>query len=54
MSFEVGDVVKWNWTELHQSTYTIVEIKNDKALLKQNFGIGIILNGYIPFSELSK
>jgi hypothetical protein len=54
MNFEVGDVVKWNWTELHQSTYIIVEIKNDKALLKQNFGIGITLNGYISLSELSK
>lgn len=54
MNFEVGDVVKWCWTELHQSTYTIIEVKNKKALLKQNFGIGVVLNDYIPFSELSK
>lgn len=54
MSFEIGDIVKWSWTDLHQSTYIIIDIKNKKALLKQNFGRGTLLNDYVPISELEK
>lgn len=54
MNFKVGDIVKWCWSDLHQSTYTIIEVKNKKALLKQNFGIGTTLNDYVSLSELSK
>lgn len=54
MDFKVGDIVKWCWIENHQNTYVIIEIKNKGALLKQNFGMGTILNGYVALSELSK
>ena len=53
-TFKVGDTVKWCWSEIHKNTYTIVEITNSGALLKQNFGMGLILNGKVPISELSK
>ena len=46
--FKVGDVVLWN-----DSHYTIVSLNNKGALLKQNFSIGITLNGLVPIEELS-
>lgn len=52
--YKVGDVVKWNWTEIHQSTYIIVKITKTGVLLKQNFGMGQILNGTIPIKEIEK
>ena len=53
-TFKVGDTVKWCWTETHKNTYIIVEVTNSGAILKQNFGMGLILNGKVPISELSK
>lgn len=54
MDFKVGEIVRWCWTETHQNTYVIIEITNRGALLKQNFGMGTVLNGYVALSELSK
>lgn len=53
-TFKVGDIVKWCWSETHPSTYTIIEIRKNGAILKQNFGMGQILNSPIPISELGK
>lgn len=44
---KVGDTVKW-WT----SSYTVIEIVNEEALLKQNFSIGTILNEGVSVDEL--
>lgn len=52
--FKIGDTVKWCWSELHRNTYTIVDINKSGAVLKQNFGIGVVLNGRISLSELEK
>jgi hypothetical protein len=49
-----GDIVKWCWSELHQSTYTVLNINSDKtADIKQNFSIGTVLKK-IPIKELVK
>ena len=45
---KIGDTVKWL-----KSTYTVVDILNGEALLKQNFSIGTILLEPIPLKELS-
>jgi len=43
----VGDTVKWA-----KSNYTVIEIVNKEALLKQNFSIGTILAETVPVSDL--
>jgi len=48
LNFIEGDLVKWC-----DSSYFIVKIKNNKALLKQNFSIGTILLEPISLKELS-
>lgn len=53
-NYQIGDVVKWCWSNIHQNTYTIVEIKNTGVVLKQNFGRGTVLNDKVPISEISK
>ena len=45
---KIGDTVKW-W----KSTYTVIEIVNEEALLKQNFSIGTILNEGVPLTDLT-
>jgi len=45
---KVGDTVKW-W----KSSYTVIEIVDGEALLKQNFSIGTILNGGVPLTDLT-
>ena len=45
--YEVGDKVKWL-----DNPYTIIEITNKGAILKQNFSIGTILNGPVPMDQL--
>lgn len=52
--YQIGDVVKWNWTEIHQSTYIIIKITKSGVLLKQNFGMGQILTGTVPIKEISR
>ncbi len=56
--FKVGDIVKWNWNDIHQNTYIIILIDERGALLKQNFGRGTILNeskkDRVPLNELEK
>ena len=52
--YKIGDIVKWCWTETHQSTYIIVNITKSGVLLKQNFGRGQILNGTVPIKEIEK
>ena len=44
---KVGDTVKW-W----KSSYTVIEIVNEEALLKQNFSIGVVLTEMVPLSDL--
>ena len=44
---KVGDVVQWC-----KSPYTVIEIIDDKALLKQNFSIGTTLTEMVPLSDL--
>lgn len=46
--FEIGDKVRWS-----DNPYTIISIEDDKALLKQRFSIGTILNGLVPLDNLS-
>lgn len=46
--FEIGDKVRWL-----DSPYTIISIEVGKALLKQRFSIGTILNGLVPLDSLS-
>jgi hypothetical protein len=53
-TYIVGDVVKWCWSEIHRNTYIIIDINSNSVVLKQNFGMGLTLNGRIPISELSK
>ena len=48
LKFKEGNLVKWC-----DSTYFIVEVRNDKAILKQNFSIGTTLLHPISFKELS-
>ena len=43
----VGDTVKW-W----KSSYTVIEIVDGEALLKQNFSIGTILNEGVLLTDL--
>ena len=43
-----GDTVRW-W----KSTYTVIEIINGGALLKQNFSIGTTLREPVPLKELT-
>jgi len=43
-----GDTVLWC-----KSSYTVIEMVNKKALLKQNFSIGIVLVEMVPLSDLS-
>lgn len=45
---KVGDKVLWIG-----SPFTIVEIKGNKALLKQRFSIGVNLNGLVPLDEIT-
>jgi len=47
--FKKGELVKW-WT----STYFIVDIIKDGAILKQNFSIGTTLIKPVPLIELKK
>ena len=44
---KVGDTVKW-W----KSSYTVIEIVEGGAILKQNFSIGTILNEGVPLTDL--
>ena len=44
---KVGDTVKW-W----KSSYTVIEIVDGEALLKQNFSIGTILNEGVLLTDL--
>jgi plastocyanin len=53
-TYKVGDTVKWCWTETHKNTYTIIDINSTSVVLKQNFGMGLILNGRVPISELER
>ncbi|CAG7580294.1 MAG: hypothetical protein SLAVMIC_00343 [uncultured marine phage] len=48
VNFQIGDDVRWI-----DNPFTIVEIKNDKALLKQRFSIGIELRDLVPIGELT-
>jgi hypothetical protein len=52
--FKIGETVKWCWNETHRNTYTIVDISNSGVILKQNFGIGTILEKRIPICEIKK
>jgi hypothetical protein len=54
MQFKIGETVKWCWSDLHRNTYIIIDINTTGAVLKQNFGTGVILNGRVPISELGK
>jgi hypothetical protein len=47
--FKVGDLVRW-W----KSTYYIIEIRREGAMLQQNFSIGTRLIKPVPLSELKK
>ncbi len=53
VEYKVGDIVRWCWTEIHQSTYIILDINQTSVLLKQNFGMGQTLTGRVPISELN-
>lgn len=46
--FEQGDKVMWLG-----STFTIIEMRNEGALLKQNFSIGTLLTSVVPYYELT-
>jgi len=49
-----GDKVEWCSSDIHQSTYTVLNINSDKtADIKQNFSIGTVLKK-IPIKELVK
>lgn len=48
---EKGDIVKWYWGE-NGRTYIIIDIIDDEAVLRGNFGSKIIIDGLIPMSEL--
>lgn len=50
--YKVGDIVRWCWTEIHRSTFFIIEIDKKGVLLKQNFGMGQILTSKVPISEI--
>ena len=43
----VGCMVKWV-----DSTYIVLEIKGDGAILKQNFSIGTVLISPVPLKDL--
>jgi len=45
---KVGDMISWC-----KSTYIVIKIVNEEALLKQNFSIGTVLMGTVPLSDLS-
>ena len=47
-NIKVGDLVKW-W----ESTYFVVEIIGDSALLKQNFSIETTLISPVPLKDLT-
>ena len=47
--FKKGELVVW-W----KSTYFIVDIVKDGAILKQNFSIGTVLIKPVPLEELLK
>lgn len=44
----IGSTVIWA-----NSTYTVLDITKNGLVLRQNFSIGITLNGFIPISEVS-
>lgn len=48
MEFEVGMTVIWLG-----SSYTIIEMKKNGAVLKQNFSIGTVLTSTVPYIELT-
>ena len=54
MSYKIGDIVKWCWSDMHQNTYIIVDLDSRGAILKQNFGRGTVLNGRVSIVDLSK
>ncbi len=45
---KVGDVVLWC-----KSPYTVIKIVDDKALLKQNFSIGIVLAELVDLDDIT-
>ena len=47
-NIEVGDLVKW-WN----STYFIMDIVGEGAILKQNFSIGTTLISPVPLENLT-
>ena len=47
-NIKVGDIVKW-W----ESTYFVVEVTGDGALLKQNFSIETTLISPVPLKDLT-
>lgn len=48
IEIKVRDTVMWC-----ESSYTVIKIIDDKALLKQNFSIGTILTEMVDLDELS-
>jgi hypothetical protein len=49
MEIKIGDHVKWV-----TSSYEVVDITSKGLKLKQNFSIGVILEGYISPDEVVK
>ena len=47
-SIQEGDAVMW-W----KSSYTVIEIINDEALLQQNFSLDTVLMEGVPLKELT-
>jgi len=48
LEIKEGNLVSWCG-----STYLVIEIEDEKALLKQNFSVGTVLVDTIPLKELS-
>lgn len=47
MNYKIGDKVSWLG-----NPYTIIEVTNKGAILKQNFSIGTILKKPIEFNDI--
>ena len=45
---DVGSTVIWL-----DSSYTVVDVTKKGLVLKQNFSVGVTLNGFIPVNEVS-
>ena len=44
----IGSTVIWV-----NSSYTVLDITKKGLVLKQNFSVGITLNGFVPIDEVS-